>query len=505
MSLAKDSVVCKCFVAIRATVEELCKLVENAADHGETLHETERNVFDHVIRMGRQAMEAFLQLQGNGDLGESCTTEDGRTLWRSDAPQKRPLRTVFGEHVFEQYVYSAGMHRTIEFRPIDARLSASPRIASYLLEEFSQMFCVETAFGQASENIATVFHQRLSVDTLEAISQNMGTDADQYADKLPEPPSEEEGALLVATMDAKGVPLIQEQPAKVKAFETRKLRPGNRRMATLAGVYSVEPHVRTAKEIVAALFRDDIGDRKPDRPRPKFKHLTVHFPEVYDDGHERIVSTGGVEASAWLAAEVDRRRKEIQELVLLIDGDHYLWDMATDYLPADTTGILDIVHVSGYVWEASAVFCGSQAEREAFTRKRLLTILQGGVKSVIRGMRRMVTARGLTGESRKTISRIANYFEAHATRMRYDEYLKKGFPIATGVIEGACRHLVKDRMERSGMRWTLEGAKAMLNVRAVLASGYWDEFHAERRHRECGERHRHQYLLGSYKPLTVAL
>ncbi|MFV0444175.1 MAG: hypothetical protein ACK5Q5_11455, partial [Planctomycetaceae bacterium] len=69
------------------------------------------------------------------------------------------------------------------------------------------------------------------------------------------------------------------------------------------------------------------------------------------------------------------------------------------------------------------------------------------------------------------------HFETHAERMRYDEYLAAGYPIATGVIEGACRHLVKDRLERSGMRWTLEGSQAMLNLRALRQSSSWDEFH----------------------------
>ena len=71
---------------------------------------------------------------------------------------------------------------------------------------------------------------------------------------------------------------------------------------------------------------------------------------------------------------------------------------------------------------------------------------------------------------------MCGYFDAHLNRMKYDEYLAAGYPIATGVIEGACRHLVKDRMERSGMQWTLTGAQAMLNLRALRQSSYWDEF-----------------------------
>jgi hypothetical protein len=84
--------------------------------------------------------------------------------------------------------------------------------------------------------------------------------------------------------------------------------------------------------------------------------------------------------------------------------------------------------------------------------------------------------------------------------MKYDEYLRAGYPIASGVIEGACRHFVKDRMERSGMRWRLAGAQAMLDVRAIYLSTYWDDFHRSRIVAEQRTLHVHRNLLKNYKP-----
>lgn len=505
MSVTKDTAFSKTVLEIRTLADSLCGLVGKAAKAGESLYETERAVLKGVLEIGRKAMDALLELQGNGDLGENIVTEQGDPLRRSQAPQGRPLRTIFGEHRFEQFTYSPGSKRAIELRPIDARLSLSPRVCSYLLEEFSQLFCVESAFGQSARNLAAVFDQQISVDTLETVSREMGVAAETYLDELPVPPATEEAELLVATMDGKGVPLIQPQPVKVKAFETRRLRPGNRRMATLAGVYSVDRHVRTPQQIVAALFRDELPDHAPSkRPVPQFKHLSVHFPEPYADGEDIVMSTGGIEGCCWLAHEIDERRQKDQPVLLLIDGDHRLWDTARDHLPADRVEILDIVHVSAYVWEASQWLCDGPAERETFTRLRLLRILEGGTTAVIRGLRHMASARHLRGEAGQRITTITKYFEAHAHRMQYQDYLKAGFPIATGVIEGACRHLVKDRMERSGMRWTQEGAKAMLNVRAVRESGLWDEFHATRRTLESKTQHPHRTLLNHYKPMNLA-
>ena len=88
----------------------------------------------------------------------------------------------------------------------------------------------------------------------------------------------------------------------------------------------------------------------------------------------------------------------------------------------------------------------------------------------------MVTQRGLKGTSRKTIREVADYFERNRGRMKYDEYLAAGYPIGSGVVEGACRHLVKDRMERAGMRWHPSGAQAMLDLRATYLNGEWESF-----------------------------
>jgi hypothetical protein len=144
---------------------------------------------------------------------------------------------------------------------------------------------------------------------------------------------------------------------------------------------------------------------------------------------------------------------------------------------ADCIAILDTLHVSGAVWRAAKVLHSAREHQEAFAHDRLLRILHGEVRSVVAGMRQMASKRNLTRSRRKEVESVCRYFENNAHRMHYDEYLRAGYPISTGVIEGACRHLVKDRMERSGMRWCQESAQDMLEVRAVHPSSYWDDFH----------------------------
>jgi len=159
-------------------------------------------------------------------------------LHRSETATPRPLRTIFGEHSFEAYVYASGSKRRIELRPIDARIGLPEGKASYMLQEFSQLFCVEKAFGVGARQFETVFGQKLSVDVLEDIHRAMGRQAERFLDVLPKPPAKEEGEILVTTADGKGVPLVKADVERVPAFDEKE-RPGNRRMATLGCAYTV--------------------------------------------------------------------------------------------------------------------------------------------------------------------------------------------------------------------------------------------------------------------------
>jgi hypothetical protein len=488
------------------------ELVVNASKSGDSFDQTERAVWSLVLRTGFLAMELFTKLQGNGDLGDQAVTESGKTLRRSDTPIDTVVRSIFGVHTLEQYTYAPSKNKKIELHPISARMQLPQHRWSYLLQEFSQMFCIESAFNQAADNLELVFAAKFSVDTLEQTSHRMGVEADAFLDDLPIPKKEEEAKLLVASADCKGVPLIKKDVAKVAAFETAKKRPGNRRMATVTSAYTVDPHVRTAEQIVAALFRDDKGPEpkssksKKQRSRPKHKHTSAHFPTTFGDEDTEVPISGIHEGIAWLADQVSVRRKKLQVIILIMDGQQSLWDVAELHLGDDqqVVPILDIIHVATYVWEASSLFEKSAERRAAFTRERLQNILCGKISGVIRGLRRMGSLGKLKGEKLKDLERICGYFQKHKARMRYDEYLAAGYPIASGVIEGACGHLVKDRMKRSGMRWTLEGARSMLNVRAVFQSDYWDRF-CKQRITELSENiHPNRKMVSHYTSLTLA-
>jgi hypothetical protein len=191
---------------------------------------------------------------------------------------------------------------------------------------------------------------------------------------------------------------------------------------------------------------------------------------------------GKVSLFLWLADEVIRRNPEgLKPVVFLSDGERALHDRQDEYLPENVTCILDLYHVMEKLWKAAWCFfdeASQKREAHQWVEKELRMLLEGKVGYVIGGLRQMMTKRQLKGVGRKAVTEVVNYLSRNRERLRYDEYLAKGYPIGSGVVEGACRHLVKDRLERAGMRWRPEGAQAMLNLRATYLNGEWDSFWA---------------------------
>lgn len=267
--------------ALDAIATQLKLTVQFAAQNGESFDQTERCVREMLRQIGRQTLDLFIRLQGDGDLGAEITTDQGKTLRRSNATVTTTVRSVFGTHRFEQFTYAAAAKKATQLRPISARMSLPKQQWSFLLQELSQMLAVNSAYEQAMDNLGQILGGKFSVDTAEQINAGLGQAAGEFLDQLPAPESGSEAKLLVASADCKGVPLVKEDSPKLAAFETAKKNPGNRRMATVASVYTVEPRIRTAEEITAALFRDEPEQDavKPKRPKPKNKHATgLTFP-----------------------------------------------------------------------------------------------------------------------------------------------------------------------------------------------------------------------------------
>jgi hypothetical protein len=330
-----------------------------------------------------------------------------------------------------------------------------------------------------------MFGLKVSVDDLERINAQMAEPVAAYRLDRPKPAADTEGELLVASGDGKGIVMRRQADDPAPAVHRSKgEKASQKRMAMVATVYSVDRYVRTPQEVVAALFRDD--DKPPPRPKPQHKRVMASLPQVDEQG----VAHAAVDiVHEWMMNELIERNRQHQQwqrpMVFLYDGQDSLWDARVAQLPASGVDILDLLHVTPRLWQAAHVFHREGSDTaEDFVRDRCLRVLQGRGEGVIRGLREMATKHHLKGSKKKNITQICNYLENNLGRMRYDEYLAAGYPIASGAIEGACRHLVKDRMERAGMHWTPPGAQAMLDVRSVYVDGDWEGYQSYRIDRE---------------------
>jgi len=247
-----------------------------------------------------------------------------------------------------------------------------------------------------------------------------------------------------------------------------------KQMAYVGAVYTIDRFVRTPEQILDELQR---RQRQAQRPKPCHKHVWAEMTCVV----EGETCNGRVTLFDQLAQEWARRDpRQSKVAICLLDGERALWEARELFWP-ETIGILDLFHVLERLWTAAHCFHpeGSE-EAAAFVNKRLRLLLEGKVDAVIADLRRLQATPRLPTRKRESLGKVIGYYTNNREQMKYDEYLAAGYPIGSGVAEGACRHLVKDRLEQTGMRWTLEGAQAMLYLRATYLNGDWETFYERR-------------------------
>lgn len=458
-------------------VSKLVEMVEQAIREGWRADEFERSSFKELLDLGFELFQAFVVGQGSGDEGPQMQRED-RTLVRLEQPHHRRYVSIYGPLDIARRVYGTREGQQIAHVPLDARLGLPAGEISYVLEDWLERMCVKDAFRDSVNSLVELLGVRakVSVETAEKHSYEMSRHVASFRASQPMPAPDEEGEVLVVTADGKGVPMRRQTDSQSSPQPHHRRGKGEKankkQMAYVGAVYSIDRFPRTAEEIVDELLRKQ---RAKDRPRPQHKHVRAEMtrPGTLTDSLLHGPSYLFVE----LAAEChDRDLARDKELVCLLDGERQFWELQEEWLPR-AIGILDIFHVNERLWTAAHCFHReSSPEADQFVERYLRMLLEGKVDRVIRSFRQLLDTRCLKGEKRKRLLATITYYDNNRRHMRYDEYLAAGYPIGSGVAEGACRHLVKDRMEGTGMRWSLQGAQAMLNTRAVYLNGDWNDF-----------------------------
>ncbi len=471
----------KAFLKAKKEFESMISLAKQAASTGVWVHHVEADLWEGMLRMGRHILQGYVDAQGTGDLGPTLEYE-GQTLNRLEGLFDRRYVSIFGELRVSRTVYGTRLTQKFEMIPLDARLGFPESDFSYVLQEWDQSLCVNNSFDTSRKQIQRILKLGQTLGSLEQMTRSMGEDVGAFHDAQPVPSPDQEDSLLVLTADGKGVPMRRDpkQDAPAPSGRLKKgQKAGKKREACVGGVYTVEPFVRTADDVVDEVLRKKSKEK---RPVPKNKQLRAALTQEIDGqevkGKEQIFS--------WFAEQVQTRNKYgTKPIVCVMDGARSLWTMLARYV-GGVICILDIYHALEYLWLAAyCFFPDGSDEAEAFVTERLRRILEGKVGYVIGGLKQMGTKGNLNKSKRTQLAKVLTYFENNRRFMKYDEYLASGYPIGSGVVEGACRHLVKDRMEGTGMRWRVAGAQAMLNLRAVFLNDDWDSFQQYRIEMNC--------------------
>lgn len=169
----------------------------------------------------------------------------------------------------------------------------------------------------------------------------------------------------------------------------------------------------------------------------------------------------------WCEA-VRRGVLEAEEVLVLGDGAHWIWKIATELFPM-ATQIVDWYHASQYVWlSASAIWGESGAQREAWAREQLDALWEGKVAEVLAVLEQ-------AQQQGAAVEEALSYYRTHQGRMDYPSYRARGLQIGSGSAESACKQLVSARLKGAGMIWDEAGAQAVASVRAWLKSERWEE------------------------------
>jgi hypothetical protein len=429
-------------------------------------HLVEASIFKQLMKLGLLLLNLFFVNHHQGDYGETLHTAHG--LAERGRPSERSYFSIFGKLKVPRYLYAVGSR---SFAPLDQFLNLPARCYSYFLAERVNLLDVNDSYAETANLLHKFFDLRLSVSAAETISQESAALYEAYyADKPSRSDAPELKDYTVASFDGKGVPMIKAEAAKITGRQGKGEKKPKKKEALVGVAYTTTAHCRTAEEVATNLV----------------------FPE---ESSSPSPSTESTQVMRYIAS-VERPKKEVMHeikqeiedqsfaeapLICVMDGAKCLWDYVKDVFKdiSNKVLILDIIHVLEYIWLMAHVkYEDEHAEAKQYVYDKLMLILQGKVASYILELQNELLSGSWKASHRKTFKKVITYLKNHKSYMKYHEYLAQGYPIGSGVVESACSHVVKNRMELPGARWGVSGAEAILQLRSVVKSQDWDAYWA---------------------------
>src|SRR6266498_2988570 len=493
------------FGASRAAFDELLATLGSAKAAGWTHDQLEEQLETDGRELLRRLYQDHLDLRA---LREQHAVATGRVVAITDAEgighrkvergHVRHLATVFGTVRVARCAWRADGARNLY--PADAALNLPDRRHSHTLKRRAATEAVRGSFEAAEQTLTRSCGKVAGKRQVEQLTVAAASDIDAfYTAAAPQPATDD--TLLVLSVDGKGIVMrpdaLREPTRKAAAvkganrYRTRLAsgeKQGRKRMATLGAVYDADPAPRRPHDVMTPA-------------------TTLHAaPDGTGGGGGggRRRRKGPVATAKWLTGSVATPTHR-RPWVVLVDGARHQLDLIRAEAARRKVTIhilVDLIHVLEYIWKAAWCFYqDADPAAEPWVAGHALRILAGEVDTVIAALQTQATDAGLTAQQRGGVDACIGYLTAKREFLGYDTALQAGWPIATGVIEGACRHLIGDRLDITGARWGLEGAEAVLKLRALWSNGdldaYW-RFHRAQEHRRIHQaRYQHPPALAA--------
>ena len=440
-------------------------------DHGKT-EEYIRTDGDELLRL---MFQGYLDKQAEDEeRAASVTASDGISRNHVRQNTSRVLTTVFGKVTVKRLSYSQ-RNVSSEF-PLDAALNLNDDQYSDGVRKLVVTDAIDRSYDSVvkrhRENYSGTVGKPQAIKLVEDTAQDFVEFYEQRTTK-----DEQTDDLLVLSFDGKGLVMrpdglreaTRKNAEKSKKKRQTRLSPGEKkdrkRMAMVGTVYTVKRNPRSPESVM------NLGQQADNvvKFRPPIRNKRV-WASVEREG-EQVIEEAFDEA-------LKRDPNQKRQWVIVVDGHPHQLKMierAASKKQIKVSIVMDFIHVLEYLWKAAHCLHDKNNESiEQWVEKQALKVLRGESDRVARGMKQSATKRGL--KNREAIDKCAGYLQKNRDRLCYGNALSSGFPIASGVIEGACRHLINDRLDITGARWSLQGAEAVLKLRSLNSSGDWEEY-----------------------------
>ena len=462
-----EGIILRCKTKFNDILDELLSITKDA-------NEIEKLIFKQMMELGLMLLTLYFSKFNKGNYGKTVKTAEGEAI-RGDTSDRNYF-SIFGKIVVTRYLYYV-KGKTLAI--LDIMLNLPKRQYSYFLSELISTLSVNKAYGNVVKFLGNFFSIKLSVSAAETIVKESSQEYEKYYSEF----IDRSGILgiqddlyTVVSFDGKGVPVIKKEAAKIVSRLGKGEKKQKKKEALVGVKYNILANVRSPEEVAKNLV----------------------YPEEKNEEYSQESSKKNESQNKRYIASIEKSKKQVMQeihettkkenfinkpLICVMDGALVLWQLFEEIFSdiINIKLILDIIHVVEYVWKVSHVKYkeGSDKARK-YVYKKLLLILQGNISIYIKELEEELTNTKYSKKKKETISRVITYFKNHQKYMQYDDYLSNGYPIGSGVVESACGHVVKDRMEISGARWGITGGESILKLRSIMKSedweGYWEYY-----------------------------